>query len=73
MEFDRALFGDAVGEVAGVEVGFEAADGDDEFCGLDLFLDLRARNRADVDLQSREEQGQREVFIQRRAENGENE
>lgn len=53
VELDGALFGDAVGEVAGVEVGLEAADGDDEFCGFDLLLDLRAGNRSDVDLQTR--------------------
>lgn len=51
VELDGALFGNAVGEVAGVEVGLEAAEGDDEFCGFDLLLDLRAGDRADVDLQ----------------------
>ena len=39
-----------VGEVAGVEVALEAADGDDEFCFLDLLLDLGAGDGSDVDL-----------------------
>ena len=51
-DLDGTLRRNVVGEVAGVEVGLEAADGDDEFRTLDLLFDLWARDRADIDLQN---------------------
>ena len=39
-DLDGALRRDVVGEVAGVEVTLQAADGEDELRGLDLLLDV---------------------------------
>lgn len=47
---DGSLSGDAVGKVAGVEVALQATNGEDERCCLDLLLDLRMANGADIDL-----------------------
>lgn len=52
VELDDTLFDNAVSEVTAVEVGLEAADANDEFRRPYLFLDLRARNRPNVDLQT---------------------
>ena len=52
VELDGVGDGEVVGEVAGVVVGAEATDGEDEARGLELLADLRARDRADVDLRA---------------------
>ena len=41
---------DAVSEVAGVEIGLEATDGENEFSRFDFLLDLGMRDGADIDL-----------------------
>ena len=52
VELDGVGDGEVVGEVSGVVVGAEATDGEDEARGLELLADLRARDRADVDLRA---------------------
>lgn len=48
-----ARTGDGVCEVAAVEVGLETADGNDELRTLDLLLDFRTTDRANVELRAR--------------------
>jgi hypothetical protein len=50
-DLDGASSGDLIGEVSGVEIGFQCTDREDELCALDFLLDLRMRDTANIDLQ----------------------